>query len=99
MSDNMNEMMKMWSEQPDTAATMFPAGMTYAIQDGDTLKNLGERFGLDWEKIADATMGTHEPKSINTWLSNNGGKKLKSGWWAFSEGQEIKIPAPVVGNS
>ncbi len=98
MSDtNIEEMMKIWREQPQTARLMFPAGLTYAIQKGDTLGNLGERFGIAWEKIADATMGTHKPAEINSWLEKNGGKKLKSGYWAFNDGQEVKIPAPEDG--
>ncbi|MBN2495041.1 MAG: LysM peptidoglycan-binding domain-containing protein [Deltaproteobacteria bacterium] len=91
---NMEEMMKMWREQPETVRIMFPAGMGYEIQKGDTLANLGERFGIPWQTIAEATMGTSDPKAINKWLQENGGKKLPSGYWAFNEGQEIKIPPP-----
>lgn len=93
----MQQMMQMWKDQPGTARAMFPAGMAYLNQEGDSLQKLADQFGLEWEDIADATMGTHEPKEINEWLSNNGGKKLKSGYWAFSEGQQIMIPPPPEG--
>ena len=92
--DNSEEMMRMWREEPATVRAMFPAGMAYNIKDGDTLANLGERFGIKWQSIAEATMSTSKPSAINSWLANNGGRKLKSGYFAFSEGQEIKIPAP-----
>jgi hypothetical protein len=88
------QMVSLWTGAPATAALLFPAGRTYAIGEGDTLAKLGEKFGVPWESIAEATMGTSDPKAINSWLAENGGKKLPSGYWAFSPGQEVRIPPP-----
>jgi LysM domain-containing protein len=89
-----DQMAALWSNSPGTAAFLFPYGLSYAIGDDETLANLGEKFGIPWEAIAEATMGTSNPKEINDWLANNGGRKLPSGYWAFTPGQEIIIPAP-----
>ncbi len=58
------------------------------------LKSLAGKFGVPWDSIATATMGSSDPNDINSWLENNGGKKLPSGYWAFDAGQEITIPPP-----
>ena len=96
---NWEELAKIWREQPETAKIMFPAGLTYTIQEDDTLKNLGEKFGVSWESIAEATMGSSKPQEINNWLAENGGKKLPSGYWAFNPGQQITIPLPGEGSA
>ena len=64
----MEEVVFMWTKQPWMAKKMYPDGLKYEIQKGDTLANLGEKFGMPWERIADATMGTSDPKEINKWL-------------------------------
>ena len=91
---NWDELMDMWWEQPETARTMFPSGLTYAVTKDDTLASLSDQWGVPWESIAEATMGVSKPEDINTWLAENGGRKLPSGYWAFMPGQEIVIPPP-----
>ncbi|MEL6543534.1 MAG: hypothetical protein AAFQ82_02845 [Myxococcota bacterium] len=91
---NWDELKRMWREEQDAVRTMFPAGLDYPTQQGDNLARLGEAFGVGWEAVAEATMGTRVPREINQWLASNGGRKLSSGFWAFTLGQTIKIPPP-----
>ncbi len=90
---NIETIVKLWTEKPAVAATQYPDGLTYSISKGDTLATLAKKFGLEWKEIASATMGTSEPNEINSWLSSNGGTKVGK-YWAFAEGQHITIPLP-----
>jgi hypothetical protein len=87
-------MVKLWTGSPDMAALLFPEGLPYLVTEDESLKSLSEKFGAAWDDIAEASMGTRDPGEINDWLEHNGGRKLKSGYWAFADGLEMCIPAP-----
>ena len=87
-------MVGLWKDKPDLTALFFPEGLPLLVSKDDSLKSLSEKFGVAWDDIAEASMGTRNPGEINEWLEHNGGRKLKSGYWAFSDGLEMTIPPP-----
>ncbi len=91
--------LNLWTTSPATAALLFPDGLPYPVGDDDSLKSLAEQFNLPWEAIAEATMGSSDGGDINSWLEENGGRKLPSGWWAFADGMQVVIPAPEIGDA
>lgn len=92
-------MISLWTGAPQTAGLLFPDGLPYPVGDDDSLKSLAEVFNLPWETIAEATMGSSDGGDINSWLGENGGRKLPSGYWAFADGMEVIIPAPEAGEA
>ncbi len=72
--------------------TGMHAGVFEGKSQYDTsLLGLSLLYGVSWQEIAQATMGTTSGKAIDSWLSNNGGVPVPAGW-SFAPGMIAKIP-------
>ena len=77
------------------SSTLFP----YKVQDGDTIGNIAERIGCDWEELALLNFGTDVPEEINWHLEHQFVCTKKSGnHFVFSSGDEpgiLFLPRPL----